>query len=42
MKGKKIILTILTAFTFITLITPVMGNEKENPIPIQMEPGSII
>lgn len=42
MKGKKIILTILTAFTFITLITPVMGNEKENPIPTQMEPGSII
>ncbi|MDQ0360588.1 hypothetical protein [Breznakia pachnodae] len=42
MKGKRIILTILTLFTFITLITPMMGNEKENPIPTQMEPGSII
>lgn len=42
MKGKKIILTILTVCTFITLITPVVGNEKENPIPTQMEPGSII
>ena len=42
MKGKRIILTVLTLFTFITLITPVMGNEKENPIPTQMEPGSII